>query len=84
MGKYEIKNDFIASVVNEQVSVKEKRRLAEAVRAACVKAALEGYERAAISGLCHEGAWECAVDAIRTLDLETVIKTLPDDDEQNS
>ena len=71
-------NNLIAGEVNE------KRRLAEAIRAACVRAALEGYERAAISGLCHEGAWECAVDAIRTLNLETVIKTLPDDDEQNS
>ena len=71
-------NNLIAGEVNE------KRRLAESIRAACVKAALEGYERAAISGLCHEGAWECAVDAIRTLNLETVIKTLPDNDEQNS
>ena len=77
MGEYEIKNSLIANEVNEQVTADEKRRLAEAIRAACVKAALEGYERAAISGLCHEGAWECAVDAIRTLDLETVIKKLP-------
>ena len=84
MGEYEIKNSLIVNEVNEQVAVNEKQRLAEAVRAACVKAALEGYERAAISGLCHEGAWECAVDAIRTLDLETVIKSLPNDDEQNS
>ena len=32
------------------------RRLAEAVRAACVAAALRGYEEARMSGLCHEGA----------------------------
>ena len=36
----------------------EELRTAEAVREACVQAALEGYERAAMSGLCAEGAWE--------------------------
>ena len=76
MGEYEIKNSLTVNEVNEQVATDKKRRLAEAVRAACVKAALEGYERAAISGLCHEGAWECAVDAIRTLNLEAVIQAL--------
>jgi hypothetical protein len=42
---------------------------AEAVRNACIAAALAGYEDAAISGLCHEGAWEAALSAIRGLDL---------------
>lgn len=51
----------------------QQLRIAERVRAACVRAALEGYEGAAIAGLCHEGAWEAAVDAIRMLDLETVL-----------
>jgi formiminotetrahydrofolate cyclodeaminase len=46
------------------------RQLGEAVRRACVEAALAGYEDAAISGLCHEGAWEAAVSAIRGLDLD--------------
>jgi formiminotetrahydrofolate cyclodeaminase len=41
------------------------RLLTEAVRKACVDAAIDGYERASISGLCHEGAWEAAVSAIR-------------------
>lgn len=44
-------------------------RIAAAVRQACVLAALEGYERAQIAGLCQEGAWEAAVDAMRMLDL---------------
>lgn len=44
-------------------------RIASAVRSACVQAALEGYERAQIAGLCQEGAWEAAVDAMRMLDL---------------
>ncbi len=55
-----------------------KRRLAEAVREACLNAAREAYENAGISGLCVEGRWECAVAAIRALDLEAVINRLPD------
>jgi hypothetical protein len=47
--------------------------IAAAIRNACVLAALDGYERAQIAGLCQEGAWECAVDAIRTLDLNSVL-----------
>jgi len=46
--------------------------LAEAVRDACVAAALAAFEDASISGLCCTGAWECAVGAMRTLDLEAV------------
>ncbi len=53
-----------------------QRRLAEAVRDACGKAAQEAYENAGISGLCEEGRWECAVAAIRSLDLEAVISAV--------
>lgn len=62
--------------MSEQISINEKHRVAEAVRQACVRAALEGYERAASDGLCHEGAWEAAVDAIRALDIDTVLQAL--------
>jgi len=48
-------------------------KLAEAVRAACLKAAIEAYESAGISGLCEEGRWECAVQAIKALDLEKLV-----------
>ncbi|MDE2090908.1 MAG: acetyltransferase [Gammaproteobacteria bacterium] len=54
----------------------DKKRLAEAVRQACLRAASEGYESASISGLCHEGAMEAAFDAIRRLDLETVLQAV--------
>ena len=54
-----------------------KRRLAEMVREACLKAARDAYENAGISGLCEEGRWECAVNAIQSLDIEAVIATLP-------
>lgn len=56
-----------------------KRQVAENVRDACLKAAREAYENAGISGLCEEGRWECAVDAIRSLDLEATINALPGD-----
>lgn len=51
-----------------------RRKLAEQVRAACIQAALEGYEQAGIAGLCHEGAFEVAVDAIRQLDIEVLLR----------
>ena len=54
-----------------------KRRLAEVVREACLKAARDAYENAGISGLCEEGRWECAVNAIRSLEIEAVIAALP-------
>lgn len=60
-----------------------KRRLAEAVRAACLNAARQAYENAGISGLCEEGRWECAVAAIRSLDLQAVIDAKPDDPRSN-
>ncbi|MGA9852925.1 MAG: acetyltransferase [Gammaproteobacteria bacterium] len=47
--------------------------LAEVVRVACLEAAREGYESAALSGLCHEGAMEASLDAIRALDLKTIL-----------
>ncbi len=52
------------------------RRIAEAVREACLTAARKAYEDAGISGLCEEGRWECALDAIRSLDIEAVVVVL--------
>ena len=57
----------------------ESRRLAEAVRAACLKAAREGYTQAAQSGLCHEGAVEASLGAIGMLDLKAVLASLEAD-----
>jgi hypothetical protein len=48
-------------------------RAAEAVRDACLMAALESYEEASIRGLCHEGAWECAIGAIRSLNIRHIL-----------
>ncbi|MBI3095629.1 MAG: acetyltransferase [Rhodocyclales bacterium] len=52
----------------------DPEQLAAAVRAACIQAALDGYEQAQIAGLCHEGAWECAVDAIRRLEIDVILQ----------
>lgn len=48
--------------------------LAERVRSACIDAALAGYENAAISGLCREGAWEAAISAMRMVDLAALCR----------
>jgi len=57
-------------------------RIAEAVRRACLEAAQDAYEQAGISGLCAEGRWEVAVDAIRQLDVARLIDTEQDQSEQ--
>ncbi len=57
-----------------QINESEEQRIAQLVKDACIRAVLEGYENAAMSGLCHEGAWEAAISAIRMLDLETILK----------
>ena len=51
------------------------------VRDACIEAALAGYEDAAISGLCGEGALEVAISAMRRVDLSGVLA--PDDQTQD-
>ncbi|HSH30114.1 MAG TPA: hypothetical protein VK971_09435 [Thiohalobacter sp.] len=50
-------------------------RLAEAVRAACIRAMREAHQDAAISGLCSEGALEAAIGAVQQLDLNALITT---------
>lgn len=51
-------------------------QLAAAVRDACIQAALEAYENAGISGLCHEGRWEVAVGEMRCIDIEQLVRDL--------
>lgn len=60
-------------MMTTQHEISHTRYMADAVRLACIRAALEGYENAAISGLCHEGAWEAAISAMKMLDLEEVL-----------
>lgn len=41
------------------------QEFAEVCRAILVDAAARAYEQAGLSGLCHEGRWECALAALR-------------------
>ncbi|MCC8999250.1 MAG: hypothetical protein LM522_07080 [Candidatus Contendobacter sp.] len=52
----------------------DAQTLAEAVRAACIKAALEAYEEGGVLGLCAEGRWEYAISTLQQLDLEPLIQ----------
>jgi hypothetical protein len=54
--------------------MEEQLLLACAVREACIAAALRAYEEAGLSGLCQEGRWEYAVDAMRVMDLRPVVE----------
>lgn len=49
-------------------------QLAEAVRTACLQAALAAYEDAGLRGLCEEGRWEAAVGAIQSFDLRKLVQ----------
>jgi len=60
------------------------QHLADMVRAACIVAALDGYEMAAISGLCPEGAWEAAVSAMQRLDLTPLLDQMAVGDQNSS
>lgn len=50
-----------------------RQALAEAVRRACLEAARTGFEQASMDGLCAEGAIDVALDAIRSLDVNTIV-----------
>lgn len=49
-------------------------QIAEVVRQACIEAALRAYDDAGLSGLCHEGRWEYAIDAMRAFPLRSVLQ----------
>lgn len=53
-------------------------QLAEAVRKACLEAAMKAHEDAGLSGLCEEGRWEAAVGALQSLDLNELLRKLAD------
>ena len=55
----------------------EALRPAEAARAACIEAAIAAYERARTDGLCEAGAWECAIEVMRGLDLVAALQQAP-------
>ncbi len=56
--------------------MEEPLQMAEAVRQACIASAQQAYEDAGLSGLCREGRWEYAVDAMRGLHLHPLVQAL--------
>jgi pentatricopeptide repeat protein len=48
--------------------------VAEAIRAACFKTASQSYEDAGLQGLCEEGRWEVALDAMKSMDLKPIVE----------
>ncbi|MBI1299478.1 acetyltransferase [bacterium] len=54
------------------------RTVAEEVHRACVETTFTAYETARMDGLCHEGAWEIAVNALRQLDLGAILHKTSD------
>ncbi len=51
----------------------EQLAVAELVREACIEASRAAFADAGQSGLCEEGAWEAAIGAMQTLDLEQLL-----------
>jgi hypothetical protein len=54
-------------------------RLAEMVRQACMQTALTAYEDARMDGLCHQGAWEIAIEALQGLNVAALVHQLHTD-----
>ncbi len=50
------------------------RNEAEQLRQACLTAALNAYEEGGLLGLCQQGRFELAMDAIRRLDLAPFVE----------
>ncbi len=70
--------------MKKELLKEEKEALAEFVRNECVKTALEAYKEASIRGLCHEGAWEYAIDSTRNLKTEELVKKFSESKSQIS
>src|SRR5215831_6241531 len=50
-------------------------QMAKAVRQAYIAAALEAYDEAGVSGLCHEGRWAYVVDAMLQRPVRPLVHT---------
>lgn len=62
--------------MNEKKDQAITLNLAESIRQECLKAVREGFEEASFAGLCAEGAIEYAIDAIRKIDMNKIIRDL--------
>lgn len=55
-------------------------QIAEQVRHVCIQTAQEAFEDTSMNGVCREGALESAIKAMKSLDLDTVVKQLRKED----
>lgn len=60
--------------MSEDTAALHEEEITEAVRSACLEAARAAYEDARLRGLCAEGAWETALGAIESVDVDAVIR----------
>jgi hypothetical protein len=51
-----------------------KKKQLENIRQACIAAAIEAYEDAGLRGLCQEGRWDIAIDAMKHVNLDHIVK----------
>ncbi|MCL5029681.1 MAG: hypothetical protein M1480_11780 [Bacteroidetes bacterium] len=61
--------------MNNQIKLNEYEELAQLIKKECVKTAIEAYETASQNGICHEGAWECAVDSMKSMKVDEIINS---------
>ncbi|MFZ0612813.1 MAG: hypothetical protein WAM73_11290 [Desulfobacterales bacterium] len=59
-------------------------KFAEAVRKCCLQILRRSWEEAGISGLCHEGRWEYAIDVLQNLAVENLLKEIAGSDSSHS
>lgn len=57
----------------QRIDTELARNLAEQVRRACLEQAMAAYEEGGMSGLCAEGRWELAMDALRSMGMERIV-----------
>jgi hypothetical protein len=57
-------------------------KVAEDLRNYFIKTAIEKYEDASIAGLCAAGAWEAAIDAVRTMNLKKILSEMNKENKQ--
>lgn len=60
--------------MNEEIKNDEKILLVKKVKDELVNTALEAFATASGDGVCCEGAWECAIDAVKNLTPEEIIE----------
>jgi hypothetical protein len=65
-----------AKSLNQEAIDSNLQAVAEKIRAAYLESAINSYDDAAADGLCAEGAWECAVDAMRHVEIIELLQEL--------